>query len=232
MKQDPHILIYVHGSHYSDSAPLVSAIGGAVGSIPEWTAAFGANSIGGVTTKMLTASVGGFGRFVAVILAFSVLGNMVGSMYSLSVQFQVLLPVLARVPRFAFTMIITAVVIAVAIPISHKFEESLENFLSIISYWVSIFVGIVSTEHLYFRNGNAASYDHAIWNVGSKLPLGIAAVAASLLPFALIVPCMSNSWYTGPIAEQTGDIGFEVGFVLSIAFYIPFITLERRMTGR
>jgi hypothetical protein len=59
--------------------------------------ALGANSIGGVITEMLTASVGGFGRFVAVILAFSVLGNMVGSMYLLSVQFQVLLPVLARV---------------------------------------------------------------------------------------------------------------------------------------
>ena len=226
--------MYTYAGLLLPTVPLMclgAAIGGAVGSVPEWTAAFSAHSTGGVVNEMLT-SAGGFGRFVAVVLAFSVLGNMAGSMYSISVQFQILLPVLARVPRFVFSIIITAVVITVAIPISHTFESSLENFVGVISYWVAIFVGIVSTEHLYFRKGDAASYDHSIWNVGSKLPLGLAAIASSVLPFALIIPCMSETWYTGPIAEHTGDIGFEVGFVLSIIFYIPFRTLELRMTGR
>jgi purine-cytosine permease-like protein len=171
---------------------LGATIGGTVGSVPEWATAFSAHSTGGVANEMLT-SAGGFGGFVAVVLAFSVLGNMAGSMYSISVQCQILLPVLARVPRFVFSILIAAVVIAVAIPISHTFESFLENFLGVISNWVVIFVGIISTEHLYFRKGNAASYDHSIWNVGSKLPLGHAAIASSVLPFTLIVPCMSET---------------------------------------
>jgi hypothetical protein len=43
---------------------------------------------------------------------------------------------------------------------------------------------------------------------------------------------MSETWYTGPIAEHTGDIGFGVGSVLSIIFDIPFRALELGMTGR
>jgi purine-cytosine permease-like protein len=111
---------------------LGAAIGGAIGSVPEWTA-FSAHSTGGVVNEMLT-SAGGFGRFVAALLAFSVFDNMASSIYSISVQFQILLPVLGRVPRFVFSILITAVVIAVAIPISHTFENSLENFFGVISY--------------------------------------------------------------------------------------------------
>ncbi|EXJ86686.1 hypothetical protein A1O3_03639 [Capronia epimyces CBS 606.96] len=211
---------------------LGAAIGGAIPSIPAWETAYGDGAIGGVALAMLH-STGGFGKFVTVVLAFSVLGNMAGSMYSISVQFQILLgPVSARVPRFVYSIVITAVVIAVSIPISHEFEESLESFLGVICYWVAIFVAIVSTEHLYFRRGDASSYDHAIWNVGHKLPPGLAAMAASILPFGLIIPCMDESWYTGPIAKTTGDIGFEVGLVLGVLFYLPFRTLERRITGR
>ncbi len=210
---------------------LGAAIGGAVASVPSWTEAFSRHSTGGVLTQMLSPAKG-FGKFVAVVLAFSVLANMAGSMYSITVQFQILLPILAKIPRFIFAIVISGVIIAVSIPIAHTFEESLENFLGVISYWVAVFVGIVSTEHLYFKRGKAANYDHAIWNVASKLPLGFAAMAAGALPFALIIPCMSETWYTGPVAKKTGDIGFEVGFALSVLLYIPFRTIELKFTGR
>jgi NCS1 nucleoside transporter family len=155
------IFIYTYAGLLLPIVPLMclgAAIGGGIVSVPEWTAVFSAHSTDGVVNEMLT-SAGGFGRFVAVVLAFSVLGNIAGPMYSISVQFQILLPVLGRVPRFVFSILITALVIAVAIPVSHTFESSLENFLGVISYWVAIFVGIISTEHLYFRKGNAASYN-------------------------------------------------------------------------
>ncbi|KAH8601416.1 purine-cytosine permease FCY22 [Bisporella sp. PMI_857] len=222
------IFSYIYAGLLIPTVPLMvlgAAIGGAIGSVPEWTDAFALYSTGGVVNEMLTPA-GGFGKFVAVVLAFSILGNMAGSMYSISIQFQTLMPLLAPIPRVFFSVVTAAVIIGASIPISKEFVSSLESFLGVIAYWAAIYVGIFAAEHIYFRKGNAASYDHAIWNVGSKLPLGAAALASTFLPFALIVPCMMQTWYTGPIAKHTGDIGFEVGFVLAVLFYIPLRTIE------
>lgn len=210
---------------------LGAAIGGAIGNIPSWAEAFEADGTGGVLNEMLKPA-GGFGRFVSVIIAFSILGNAAGSMYSVSIQFAALIPYFAKVPRGIFCIILFGVVVGVAIPISTNLVDSLENFLGVIAYWGVIFIGILSTEHLYFRRGNAANYDPAIWNVGSKLPPGFAALTASILPFAMIIPCMAQTWYVGPIGKHTGDIAFEMAFCICIILYIPLRTLEKRKFGR
>lgn len=60
-----------------------------------------------------------------------------------------------------------------------------------------------------------------------KLPLGFAAVFAFLGSFALIVPCMSQVWFVGPIAKAgTGDIGMFVAFVVAAALYAVLRTAE------
>ena len=64
------------------------------------------------------------------------------------------------------------------------------------------------------------------------LPSGVAALGAGVLSFGLVVPCMAQVWWTGPIAESTGDIGFEVAFALSALLYVPLRLLERRILGR
>jgi purine-cytosine permease-like protein len=86
-------------------------------------------------------------------------------------------------------------------------------------------------EFVWFRKMDYATYDHSIWNVGKKLPMGIAAISAGICSFGLVVPCMEEAWYTGPIAKTTGDIGFEVAFVVSGILYVPFRTLEIRLRG-
>ncbi|CCF35292.1 cytosine-purine permease, partial [Colletotrichum higginsianum] len=55
---------------------------------------------------------------------------------------------------------------------------------------------------------------------------------AAVLSFALVVPCISQVWFTGPIAVTTGDIGFEVAFFLSGLLYLPLRYAERRLMGR
>lgn len=113
-----------------------------------------------------------------------------------------------------------------------SFFDSLENFIGVIAYWSAAFVSIVITEHLVFRKGDATTYDQAIYNKGRELPTGVAALAAGAVSFALIIPCMGQIWYTGPIAETTGDIGFEVAFCLSALLYLPFRWLEIKIRGR
>jgi purine-cytosine permease-like protein len=92
-------------------------------------------------------------------------------------------------------------------------------------------VSAVCVEHLYFRKGNFARYDLQAWNVPSLLPLGAAALGACILSFALVVPSMSQVWYTGPIARKTGDIGFEMAATVTALLYIPLRRLEKDWRG-
>ncbi len=230
----PRLFAYVYAGLVVPAVPLMvlgAAMGGAVPSVPAWSAAFAQGSTGGVMLAML-APAGGFGKFVAVVIAFSLVGNIAGTMYAITMQFQALLPWCARVPRYVFAVLTTAIVIGAAIPISASLEESLENFLGVISYWGAIYVAIVGTEYLWFRGARPENLDPAIWDDGRQLPLGAAAVASVFIPFGLIVPCMSETWYTGPIAKTTGDIGFEAGFVVCVLSYLVLRTLEKRVMGR
>ena len=94
--------------------------------------------------------------------------------------------------------------------------------------WVSA----ICVEHLYFRKGNFTLYDIRSWNVPSRLPLGVAALGASALSFALVIPSMNQAWYTGPIARKTGDIGFEAAMVVTALLYIPLRHLEKVLERR
>ncbi|KAL2069247.1 hypothetical protein VTL71DRAFT_15585 [Oculimacula yallundae] len=210
---------------------LGAAIGGAVPSNASWSAGYETYSVGGVLAAMLS-SAGGFGQFIAVIIAFSVLGNMAASIYSISLNYQTLHPIFSRVPRPLFAILTVAVTIPVSIKAASSFFAALENFIYLIAYWSAAFTAIVITEHGVFRRGDADSYGHEIWDQRAKLPTGLAALGAAVLSFGLVVPCMSQVWWTGPLAKETGDIGFEVALVLSAVLYVPFRWLEIRWRGR
>lgn len=210
---------------------LGAAIGGAVPAVPSWSAGYDANLVGGVLAAMLEPA-GGFGSFVVVVLALTLLGNVAGTMYSITLNFQTLVPWLARVPRYVFSVIVTAIVIPVAIRAAVGFFENLENLVALIGYWSAAFVGIVVTEHWVFRVADCETYDHEAWNDASLLPVGIAALASGVLSFGLVIPCMDQVWWTGPIAKTTGDIGFEVALILSAILYVPLRWLERKQFGR
>ncbi|EXF77116.1 NCS1 nucleoside transporter [Colletotrichum fioriniae PJ7] len=210
---------------------LGSAIGGAITNVPEWQEEYDKTLVGGVLAAMLSPA-GGFGKFVIVILAFTLLGNVSGTLYAITLNFQTLVPWLVRVPRYIFSVIVTAIMIPVAIKAADDFFLNLENFVALIGYWSASFVGIVLVEHFLFRKGNPQLYDQHVWNVSSGLPSGAAALGAGILSFGLVIPCMAQAWWTGPIAETTGDIGFEVAFIMSAIFYLPLRYLEHRILHR
>ncbi|KAH6989532.1 permease for cytosine/purines, uracil, thiamine, allantoin-domain-containing protein [Ilyonectria sp. MPI-CAGE-AT-0026] len=228
------VFTYTYWGLLAPTIPLMvlgAAIAGALPNVPEWSEAYDQNLVGGILAAMLS-SAGGFGKFVVVILSLTLLGNTGGTMYAITLNFQTLIPGLIKIPRYAFAIVVTVIVIPVAIRAQRDFFVNLENFVALIGYWSASFIGIVVVEHLFFRRGNYESYDHAIWNVASRLPIGAAALASGILCFGLVVPCMAQVWWTGPIAKTTGDIGFEVAFVLSSLFYIPLRYLEKKYTGR
>lgn len=224
------IFAYIYAGLLVPSVPLMvlgAAIGAVVPSISSWSAGNADYSAGGVLEAMLHPA-GGFGKFVSILLAFSLLGNLAAAMYSISLNFQLVIPIMARVPRLLFTIVYTAVAIPVSISAANSFFDSLENFLYVIAYWSAAFVGVVATEHFVFRNADCNLYTAEDCDKSSKLPTGVAAIAAIALSFGLIVPCMSQIWYTGPLAEKTGDLGFEIALVLSPLLYLPLRFIELR----
>lgn len=66
---------------------LGAAIGGAVPNVPAWQAGYDSNSVGGVLGAMLEP-VHGFGKFLLVLMALSMLGNVSGSVYALTLNFK------------------------------------------------------------------------------------------------------------------------------------------------
>lgn len=206
-------------------------MGGAVPNVPAWNDAYSVTGVGGVMSEML-APAGGFGKFILVLLALSVIGNVALSMYSVALNLQMLLPFFARVHRFVFILVTMAIMIPFAIRAAEQWQESLTNFLAVIGYWAGCFDAVLIVELAVFRRMDYSTFDHAIWNVGRRLPPGVAAIGASLVSMALVVPGMAESWYTGPIAETTGDIGFEMAFAVTAVFYVPFRWLEIRWRGQ
>jgi purine-cytosine permease-like protein len=210
---------------------LGAAIGGAVMNVPSWEAGYNSTAAGGVLAAMLEPA-GGFGKFLVVLIALAILGNLTATMYSITLNFQLLIPWLVHIPRFVFAIVITAIVIPISIPAADNFFVSLENFIGIIGYWAAAYFAVVMLEHRVIRKSDYSTYDHAIWDVRRELPSGVAAMGAAICSFALVIPSMAQVWYTGPIAQHTGDIGFEMAFVVTALLYLPFRYAEIRIKGR
>ncbi|KAH8655374.1 NCS1 nucleoside transporter [Xylariales sp. PMI_506] len=208
---------------------LGAAIGGAIANVPEWEAGYDSTNVGGVLAAML-APAHGFGKFILVVHAFGLLANTSSTMYAITLNFQLIMPI--RLPRYIFSIVVTAILIPVSIRAATNFFDNVENLVSLIGYWSAAFVAIVLVEHHLFRQGNFKMYDPRVWDIPSGLPSGIAALTAGMLAFGLVIPCIAQVWWTGPIAESTGDLGFEVAFVLSALLYVPLRFLEKLAIGR
>ncbi|KAF9881831.1 NCS1 nucleoside transporter [Colletotrichum karsti] len=228
------IFSYIYLGMFTPSVPLLilgAAIGGALNNVPEWKAGWDTYGIGGVMAAML-APAGGFGKFLLVVLALTVIGNIATSMYSVALCMQMMLPVFAKVPRVVFIVVALGIMIPMAIRAAESWADSLENFLGLIGYWAGCFDAVIIEELVIFRRMNYDSYDHTAWNVARMLPSGLAAIGASVLSFGLVIPGMDQAWFTGPIARTTGDIGFESALILTAIFYAPLRWLEIKVRKR
>ncbi|KAK7039544.1 NCS cytosine-purine permease [Favolaschia claudopus] len=203
-------------------------VGACLASVPEWEAGNKTGGVGGILEAMLSPAKG-FGKFLTVLLALSVMGNVAATFYSISLNMQILMPVLVVVPRYVFSILATAIVIPLSIVGAHSFYSTLSNFLGLIGYWASAFIAIVLEEHFIFRKGAVERYALANWNIPGKLPSGVAALVAGMCGIGIAIPSMDQVWYRGPIAEKTGDIGFELAFAVTMVVYPPLRLLEKRL---
>jgi NCS1 nucleoside transporter family len=191
----------------------------ALGSVKEWNAAFGQfGDVGGLLSAVVSP-LGGFGSFILVLLALSIIANNIPNDYSLGLTVQVFGKAFQQVKRYVWTLIGAVIYIAIALIGSTNFSGTLNNFLLLVAYWLGPWSIILVIEHFVFRRGR---YNVDDWNTRSRLPIGWAAIVSMVIGLVGVYLGASQSLFTGPIAAQLGntDIGFELGVVLAgIAYF-------------
>jgi NCS1 nucleoside transporter family len=204
----------------------------AVAADPAFAAAYNSRGYGGLMGQALLP-LHGFGKFLLVLLALSIVGCNLANNYSLAFACQNFHPLMLKVPRWVWTAIGSGIIIAIAIAGEDSFDEVLESFLSVIGYYLTPFVCIIPIEHFLFRKGHYPLED---WNNMKVLPYGFAGFAAIAAAFIGAVLSMDQTWYEGVIAKAVKPDGAELGWIFSGSFatlaYLPTRYLEMKYTGR
>ncbi|KXT08954.1 hypothetical protein AC579_10310 [Pseudocercospora musae] len=209
-------------------------LGSGVATNPDWSAAYQRGQ-GALLVEGLKP-LGSFGSFCSVILALSLIGNMVPPTYASGIDFQALGRHWEKVPRIVWNTVALLIAMVCGIAGRGHLAEIFTNFLAIMGYWVSIWVAIVLEEHLVFRKWTRLGWDWESWNDRTRLPMGIAALVAFLVGWVGSILCMAQVWYVGPLAklisEYGGDMGNYVGFAWAAIVYPPLRWVELRQFGR
>src|SRR5205823_9456322 len=93
-------------------------------SVAAWKTAFANGSVGGLLAAVVNP-LGGFGTFILVLLALSVVANNIPNDYSLGLSMQVLGKTFQRVKRYIWTLIGAVIYVAIALAGSSNFSGTL-----------------------------------------------------------------------------------------------------------
>ena len=167
---------------------------------------------------------------VILLLAFSTIANNVPNDYSFALSLQVLG---VKIPRWILTIVGAVLYILIAFAIQANFNLNLEGFLLLIAYWLGSYAIISFIEHR-FRNGNYPVQDYTD---GSKLPPGIAAVAAMIVGLAVAALGVNQAaviGFEGPLSHllADADIGFPLAVIASGILYYILRKWEMARSGR
>ncbi|CAI7579145.1 unnamed protein product [Penicillium bialowiezense] len=178
--------------------------------------------------------LGGFGKFLGVVVALGLVGNNIPGTYAASLGFQIMGRYLASLPRWFWSCVGVVIYTACALGGRNYLYEIFDNWLSLMGYWVMIYLTIALEEHIIFRRSRGFNWD--AWADSSKLPIGIAALAAFLIGWAGAIVSMDQVWYVGPIAKMVGadgsDLGIWVGVSWAMLVFPPLRWWELRTFDR
>lgn len=208
-------------------------LGSGISNNQSWSDAYNSGGQGALFVEGFQP-LNGFGKFCAVVAALGLIGNIVPSVYSSGIEFQILGHYFTRIPRVFWNTLGVIIFTVCALAGREHLAEIFTNLLAIMGYWVCIWIGITLCEVFIFRRRRGFDWDD--WNDPSKLPIGLAAFFAFLVGWAGVILSMGQTWYIGPIARLVGqngaDMGNYVGFSWGAIVYIPSRWLELRFLKR
>ncbi len=198
---------------------------------------------GGDLLSAVVHPLGGFGTFLLLLLALSIIANNIPNDYSLGLSMQVLGKAFQHVPRAVWTLVGAVIYVILAMLLLGNFDSTLNSFLLLVAYWLGPWSIILILEHFVFRHGR---YNLADWNTASKLPIGWAASVSMLIGLfgaflgaAQVIEIVGSKPIpaVGPLANLINpgygiDIGFELAIVLAAISYLILRRIELNSSGR
>ena len=154
--------------------------------------------------------LGSFGSLCSVVIALSLVSNMVPGTYASGIDFQALGRYCEKVQRVTWNSVAILIPMACAIAGRERLAQVLTNFLSLVGYWVCIWIAIFLEEYVIFRTWMRLDWNWEIWDDRVRLPHGVAAVSAFLIGWVGTILCMAQVWFVGPLARQISVQGGDV----------------------
>lgn len=199
---------------------------------PDWAAAD--NISAGALVMAGYGGLGGFGKFLGVLVSLGLVANNAAGTYSASLCFQIMGRQLARLPRWFYSCVGVIIYTVCALAGRNYLYDIFEDWLALMGYWVTIYLVIAIEEHVLFRRTRGFDWDS--WADASKLPLGIAALTAFLVGWVGSIISMDQIYFVGPIAQMVGedgsDLGIWVGSAWAMLIFPPLRWLELRKFNR
>ncbi|KAK6205436.1 uncharacterized protein RJT21DRAFT_15853 [Scheffersomyces amazonensis] len=198
-----------------------------------WGNAYAAYGMGGLLNEAFKPWGGG-GKFLLIMIFLSLISNNILNTYSAAFGIQLSGRVMAKIPRWIWAFIVTAIYLVCALVGRNKFATILSNFLPMVGYWISMYFIILLEENTIFRTDKFKylytkefphdedettserdyivtrqskvnkHYNFKIWNDYDKLTHGLAASASFVIGATGAAVGMSQTYWTGPIAKEVG----------------------------
>ena len=163
---------------------------------PAYTSAYEDGGIGSLIHQVFSVW-NGFGEFLTVLAALTVVANGIPNTYSSALGAQALHPICQKIPRVIWVLLAFVAYTAAAEGGRDHFEEYLNNALPLFGarilrgaltstgYWNAGFVVVLIQEHYFFRRSLfgrppliTGGYDLSVYDKPKQLPYGFAALFA------------------------------------------------------
>lgn len=234
---------------------LVAVVGTLCGTIAysyqPWNTAYNTGGVGGLMNETFK-KWDRFGQFVMIVWFLSLVCNNIMNTYSAAFEFQLMDSKLVFVPRWCWTIVITAIYFGLSIAGKEHFSTIISNFLPMLGYWISMYITILLQENVLFRRtaklrlmhwrefdtegAEKHLYNWPKWNVARNTTCGFAAMVAFAVGVLGAVVGMNQTYWQGPIARKIGAYGGDIGFWLCMGFtgvaYPPLRYWELKKLGK
>ena len=121
-----------------------------------------------------------------------------------------------RLPRWVLTIAASVLGLVLSLAGSGAFEQNYEQFLLMLVYWITPWLGILLTDFYLLRAHRGVQTD-----TRSRSAVFWPGILSFLIGVAVSIPFMNGPYYEGPVARLIGgaDLSFYVGFVVAAGVY-------------
>jgi NCS1 family nucleobase:cation symporter-1 len=130
-----------------------------------------------------------------------------------------------RIPRWLLAIFASMIGWGLSLSGAGHFEQNYEDFLLMLGYWMTPWVGVLFTDFYLLRAHKRAAQDGR-----NRKPVIWPGFLSFILGIAVSVPFMNCHFYTGPIAARLNgvDLSFYVGFVVAGGLYLAFSKMRKK----